>query len=162
MPEFTLYGGKGGVGKTTCASATALADARHGKRTLVVSTDPAHSVGDRFEMSVGATPTSVHDTYPLYAAEIDPQQRLDDNYADTIDALTNEIENLGVDIGDTFGIDAGDVLAAMNLLSSTHSVSILAMIHGITLSSIQLQPDIHLNFSNFPISLIQHSAKHCR
>ena len=115
MPEFTLYGGKGGVGKTTCASATALADARHGKRTLVVSTDPAHSVGDRFEMSVGATPTSVHDTYPLYAAEIDPQQRLDDNYADTIDALTNEIENLGVDIGDTFGIDAGDVIGSDEL-----------------------------------------------
>jgi arsenite-activated ATPase ArsA len=130
MPEFTLYGGKGGVGKTTCASATALADARRGERTLVVSTDPAHSVGDRFETTVGATPTSVHDTHPLYAAEIDPQQRLDDNYTDTIDALTNEIENLGVDIGDTFGIDAGDVIGSDELAVVMRSVSTLVMRRG--------------------------------
>ena len=45
---LTFFSGKGGVGKTTLAAATALATARAGQRTLVVSTDPAHSLGDVF------------------------------------------------------------------------------------------------------------------
>lgn len=44
-----FFGGKGGVGKTTCAAATALAAARAGRRVLLVSTDPAHSTSDIFE-----------------------------------------------------------------------------------------------------------------
>jgi arsenite/tail-anchored protein-transporting ATPase len=44
-----FFGGKGGVGKTTCAAAVALAAARAGKRVLLVSTDPAHSTSDIFE-----------------------------------------------------------------------------------------------------------------
>jgi len=43
--DIVRYGGKGGVGKTTCAAAHALARSRTGARTLVVSTDPAHSLG---------------------------------------------------------------------------------------------------------------------
>jgi len=46
LPRFILYGGKGGVGKTTCAAARAVAEAAGGRRVLVVSTDPAHSLGD--------------------------------------------------------------------------------------------------------------------
>ena len=51
-----FFGGKGGVGKTTCASATALAASRMGKRVLLVSTDPAHSTSDIFERRIGAEP----------------------------------------------------------------------------------------------------------
>ncbi len=47
--RILFFGGKGGVGKTTCASAMALAASREGKRTLLVSTDPAHSTSDIFE-----------------------------------------------------------------------------------------------------------------
>src|SRR5437867_2979137 len=47
--RILFFGGKGGVGKTTCASAAALAAARMGKRVLLVSTDPAHSTSDIFE-----------------------------------------------------------------------------------------------------------------
>ncbi len=43
---FVFFGGKGGVGKTTCAAARAVAEAARGRRVLVVSTDPAHSLGD--------------------------------------------------------------------------------------------------------------------
>src|SRR5207249_1324675 len=47
--RILFFGGKGGVGKTTCASALALAAAKRGKRVLLVSTDPAHSTSDIFE-----------------------------------------------------------------------------------------------------------------
>jgi len=71
-PEYVLYGGKGGVGKTTMAAATALASASTGTRTLVVSTDPAHSLSDTFGREVPREPDRIHDQYPLYGVEIDP------------------------------------------------------------------------------------------
>jgi arsenite-transporting ATPase len=71
-PEYVLYGGKGGVGKTTMAAATALASARDGVATLAVSTDPAHSLSDSLETAIPAEPTRVREDVPLYAAEIDP------------------------------------------------------------------------------------------
>ncbi len=71
-PDYVLYGGKGGVGKTTMAAATALASARDGTATLVVSTDPAHSLSDTLEADIPAEPAQIRDDIPLYAAEIDP------------------------------------------------------------------------------------------
>jgi arsenite-transporting ATPase len=76
-PEFVLYGGKGGVGKTTMAAATALASARDGTATLVVSTDPAHSLSDTLETDVPAEPAQVREDIPLFAAEIDPEAALE-------------------------------------------------------------------------------------
>ena len=52
--RILFLGGKGGVGKTTCASALALAASRSGKRVLLVSTDPAHSTSDIFGVAFGA------------------------------------------------------------------------------------------------------------
>jgi arsenite-transporting ATPase len=72
-PEYVLYGGKGGVGKTTCAAATALASARGGAATLVVSTDPAHSLSDTLETEIPAEPARIREDAPLSAAEIDPE-----------------------------------------------------------------------------------------
>ena len=71
-PDYVLYGGKGGVGKTTMAAATALASAAAGTATLVVSTDPAHSLSDTLGVDVPAEPTRIREDWPLYAAEIDP------------------------------------------------------------------------------------------
>jgi arsenite-transporting ATPase len=73
-PEYVLYGGKGGVGKTTMAAATALVSAANGTATLVVSTDPAHSLSDTLGIDVPPTPTRVRDDVPLFAAEIDPDE----------------------------------------------------------------------------------------
>ena len=56
MPRVLLFTGKGGVGKTTCAAATALACARRGQRTLVLSTDPAHSLADAVDRPLGPEP----------------------------------------------------------------------------------------------------------
>jgi arsenite-transporting ATPase len=77
-PEYVLYGGKGGVGKTTMAAATALASAREGTKTLVVSTDPAHSLSDTFETDVPSEPTRIREDDPLWAVEIDPDAALEE------------------------------------------------------------------------------------
>ena len=77
-PEYVLYGGKGGVGKTTMAAATGLSSAAGGVRTLVVSTDPAHSLSDTFETDIPADPARIREDVPLYAAEIDPDAAMDE------------------------------------------------------------------------------------
>jgi arsenite-transporting ATPase len=77
-PEYVLYGGKGGVGKTTMAAATALASARDDTPTLVVSTDPAHSLSETLETDVPAEPARLRDDIPIYGAEIDPEDALEE------------------------------------------------------------------------------------
>src|SRR4029079_11022514 len=67
--RILFFGGKGGVGKTTCASAMALAASRAGKRVLLVSTDPAHSTSDIFERPFGADEREIHPR--LFGLEID-------------------------------------------------------------------------------------------
>ena len=59
MSRVLLFTGKGGVGKTTCAAATALACARRGQRTLVLSTDPAHSLADAVDRPLGPEPREI-------------------------------------------------------------------------------------------------------
>lgn len=64
-----LYTGKGGVGKTTAAAATALCASRMGYRTIVVSTDAAHSLADSFDIPLGPEPTPIQDN--LWGQEVD-------------------------------------------------------------------------------------------
>jgi len=69
MKRIILYTGKGGVGKTTVAAATALKCARLGYKTIVVSTDPAHSLRDSFNKELGPEPKKIVDN--LFGQEID-------------------------------------------------------------------------------------------
>jgi arsenite-transporting ATPase len=85
-----LFTGKGGVGKTTVAAATAVRAARTAKRTLVMSTDSAHSLGDSFEAEIGGHPTLVAEN--LWAQQIDAQDRLEDNWREIQDYMV-EIMN---------------------------------------------------------------------
>ena len=71
---FIFVGGKGGVGKTSISSATALWLAEQGKKTLVVSTDPAHSLSDSLEVPIGHYPREIKTN--LYAVEIDPDEAM--------------------------------------------------------------------------------------
>jgi arsenite-transporting ATPase len=73
-PRFLFFTGKGGVGKTSVACATALTLARAGKTVLLVSTDPASNVGQVFGVTIGNTVTAIPDVPGLFALEIDPEQ----------------------------------------------------------------------------------------
>jgi arsenite/tail-anchored protein-transporting ATPase len=80
-----LFTGKGGVGKTTIAAATAVRAADAGLRTLVMSTDPAHSLGDSFDEEIGSNPTLIAER--LWAQQIDAQERLEDNWREIQDYM---------------------------------------------------------------------------
>ena len=72
-PRFLFFTGKGGVGKTSIACATAVQLADAGKRVLLVSTDPASNVGQVFSIQIGNQVTAVAEVPGLFALEIDPQ-----------------------------------------------------------------------------------------
>ncbi|WP_255197296.1 ArsA family ATPase [Halorarius litoreus] len=119
-PEYVLYGGKGGVGKTTMAAATALASAREGTPTLAVSTDPAHSLSDALDTDVPAEPGRIREDIPLYGAEIDPENMDAGPFADG-EAPGNAMGGLGELFGGDNPLQAGsmpgaDEAAAFQLL----------------------------------------------
>lgn len=78
MARVLLFTGKGGVGKTTLAAATAARLAAAGHKTLVVSTDPAHSLADTLDVALDGTAAEVGGAPGLYAAQVDTRRLLDD------------------------------------------------------------------------------------
>jgi arsenite-transporting ATPase len=69
-----MFGGKGGVGKTTTSATTALHFAAAGRRTLIVSSDLTPSLSDIYETEIGATETAIPDVPNLWGLEIDPDE----------------------------------------------------------------------------------------
>jgi arsenite-transporting ATPase len=90
-----LFTGKGGVGKTTVAAATAVRAAAAGHRTLVMSTDPAHSLADSFDAQIGEHATLVTDN--LWAEQIDAQSRLETNWREIQDYFVQLMNWAGVE-----------------------------------------------------------------
>ncbi len=78
--RILLFTGKGGVGKTSAAAATALRCADAGARTLVMSTDPAHSLADSFDTWLGSTPTRI--TATLAGQQLDAQERMEEHWGE--------------------------------------------------------------------------------
>jgi arsenite-transporting ATPase len=74
VTQFLFFSGKGGVGKTTMACTTAVAEADAGKRVLIVTTDPASNLADVFEQPIGHAITPIAGVPNLWAMEIDPDQ----------------------------------------------------------------------------------------
>lgn len=73
---LVLFGGKGGCGKTTCSAATGIYMARHGKKTLVLSIDPQHSLPDSFNQEISDEATPIKGVNDLYAMEVDAEKLL--------------------------------------------------------------------------------------
>ena len=73
-PRFLFFTGKGGVGKTSLSCASAVALAEQGKKTLIVSTDPASNLGQVLGLSLNSHPAAVPDSDGLWALNIDPRQ----------------------------------------------------------------------------------------
>jgi arsenite-transporting ATPase len=91
LPRFMFFTGKGGVGKTSLACATAVRLAEQGGRVLLVSTDPASNVGQVFGVTVGNTVTAIPDVPGLDTLEIDPQQAADAYRAAIIDPVRDHL-----------------------------------------------------------------------
>ncbi len=101
--QFILFGGKGGVGKTSMASATALYWAKQNpqKKVLVFSTDPAHSLSDSFSCPVGNRITPINTVGNLYALEIDAVQLVEDfkdEYREGIDEIFDNFLGINAQI----------------------------------------------------------------
>jgi cellulose biosynthesis protein BcsQ len=95
--RILLFTGKGGVGKTTLAAATAAHLARSGRKTLAVSTDPAHSLGDALEAELGGEPTEVDGVGGLFAAHVDARALLEGAWGRLRDHLATVLAGAGVD-----------------------------------------------------------------
>jgi len=94
-PRTILYTGKGGVGKTSVAACTARRCAASGARTLVLSTDPAHSLADALETPLGGEPTPV-DAH-LFGQQIAAQEEMERNWSAMQDWLGDILMRQGVD-----------------------------------------------------------------
>ena len=94
-PRTILYTGKGGVGKTSVAAATARRCAAAGLRTVVLSTDPAHSLSDSMEVPLGSTPTEVEPG--LFGQEVQAQEEMERNWEAVSGWLGDLLADRGVD-----------------------------------------------------------------
>jgi arsenite-transporting ATPase len=94
-PRTILYTGKGGVGKTSVAAATARRCAAAGLRTVVLSTDPAHSLSDALEQPLGPEPVACGEL--LWGQEVSAQEEMERNWAGVQDWLGDLLIARGVD-----------------------------------------------------------------
>ena len=93
--RIILFTGKGGVGKTTIASATALQAAALGHKTLAISTDASHSLADAFNLQMGNTPVKL--TENLWGQQVDVLEEIDANLRVIQDYLASVIRSRGID-----------------------------------------------------------------
>jgi arsenite-transporting ATPase len=95
VPRTILYTGKGGVGKTSVAAATARRCAAAGLRTVVLSTDPAHSLSDSLETELGAEP--IQASANLFGQEVQAQEEMERHWKSVQGWLGSLLEERGVD-----------------------------------------------------------------
>jgi arsenite-transporting ATPase len=95
VTRILLFTGKGGVGKTTTAAATALACADAGSRTLLMSTDPAHSLADALAVPLG--PLAARIDGELWGQQLDAQERMEDSWTEIRQYLIEVFHWAGID-----------------------------------------------------------------
>jgi arsenite-transporting ATPase len=94
-PRILLFTGKGGVGKTTVAASTALKAAESGLRTVVLSTDPAHSLSDSFATPLASVPTPISPN--LWGQQLDATERMEEVWAEIQSYVMEVLGWAGVD-----------------------------------------------------------------
>ena len=94
-PRILLFTGKGGVGKTTAAAATALQCADAGLRTIILSTDPAHSLADAFDVPLTSVGSPI--TPKLWGQQLDAQERLEDAWGEIQEYMMEVLGWAGLD-----------------------------------------------------------------
>ncbi|MFQ6066910.1 MAG: ArsA family ATPase [bacterium] len=151
--KVILFGGKGGVGKTTSAASTAvhIARANPDQRVLVVSTDPAHSLADSFDLPIGGNISLIEGFDNLYGLQIDPQERLEKfkkEYKRKIEeAFTPEVQRgegmfSGSDSATSYPFDE-------DMVSNLVELAPLGLDEIMTLSGVLLR-----NFSTYEVIII--------
>jgi len=133
-----FFGGKGGVGKTTVASAAAVALSREGRRVLLVSTDPAHNLGHLFERRVG--PDVVALAADLWARELDPE-RVIDSHLNEVGAALRRLMPVHL---------AGEVDKHMELARHAPGMTEAAMLERIAETAEQAADYDHVIFDTAP------------
>jgi arsenite-transporting ATPase len=93
--RILLFTGKGGVGKTTVAAATAVRAAESGLRTIVCSTDPAHSLADAFDVALGDRPTRIDER--LFSQQLNARVRFEQAWNDVRTYLVSVLDWAGAD-----------------------------------------------------------------
>ncbi len=109
--KIVMFGGKGGVGKTSCAASSAIWAAEHGRNTLIISTDPAHSLGDSLGVELlPGIPTLIEGIENLTALEINPKANMAE-----FQGLTNinPLEEMGME----------DMMGGMSLLGDLEDLT---------------------------------------
>jgi len=93
--RIVLFTGKGGTGKTTVSAATALLSAQKGYKTLVISTDAAHSLSDSFEVQLSNQPKKI--TSNLYGQEISAQEEIEEKWGEIKNYLSDLFSSQGIE-----------------------------------------------------------------
>ncbi|TCP55116.1 arsenite efflux ATP-binding protein ArsA [Tamaricihabitans halophyticus] len=140
-----LFTGKGGVGKTTLAAATAAQLASQGRKTLVISTDPAHSLSDAFGVRLGAEPTEVSELdVTVHAAQLSSRGLVDESWQELRARLRAALSGFGVDELDAEeltvvpGMDELLALTEVRRLADTGSWDALIVDCGPTAETLRL------------------------
>lgn len=143
-----LITGKGGVGKTTTAAATALRLAADGHRVVVTSADPAHSLSDSFEAALSPSPTEVAPR--CRAQQIDARERFEEHWAEIRDWLLKVFDWAGVatveaeELAVLPGLDELFALTEIESLCASDDVDVVVVDCGPTAETIRLLslPDV--------------------
>lgn len=105
MNRIYIFTGKGGVGKTSVAAAHAIKSAKDGYKTLLVSTDMAHNLGDLFDVYIGKEPISIIENLNIY--EIDPTYIIEKDFSDIMKCINNMFPQSEDNYMEDFGILPG-------------------------------------------------------
>ena len=93
MKRIYIFTGKGGVGKSSVAAAHALRSAEEGKKTLLISTDMAHNLGDIFGRKLGKTEENILPNLDIY--EIDPEYVMQEDFKEFVDYIRKTLSMAG-------------------------------------------------------------------